>query len=160
MRILGTILFVIGSLFLLDQSPVCAQEMPGHVKKAIGRLVGQWSCETTVDGEKVTWDLECRWSPDESSVIYSWSGTDIVTGKPNSGSGILGWDAVKQLVVELEIDSDGSTYRSTHHILENGEWRSPTKGSRSSMASLFTLSHTVSSSGHRTMNGMGRARTK
>lgn len=129
MRIQAVILLVVGSLFSLVPSSVCAQEMPTHVKKVIGRLVGQWSCETTVDGKKVTWDLKCHWSPDESSVMYSWSGTDIVTGKPNSGSGILGWDAVKQLVIELEIDSDGSTYRSTHHILENGEWRSPTKGS-------------------------------
>ncbi|MCS7471269.1 hypothetical protein NZK35_31835 [Stieleria sp. ICT_E10.1] len=106
-----------------------ANETPRHVKDAIGRLVGEWSCETTVDGETVKWELECQWSPDESSITYNWSGTDIVTGQTNSGSGILGWDAVKQLVVELEIDADGSTYRSTHHILENGDWTSPTKGS-------------------------------
>jgi hypothetical protein len=77
----------------------------------------------------VEWEAELRWSPDESSITYSWSGTDVVTGQENSGSGILGWDAVKQLVVELEIDADGSTYRSTHHILENGDWTSPSKGS-------------------------------
>ena len=106
-----------------------ANGMPKYVKDAIGRLVGQWSCETKVDGETVKWEVECRWSPDESSISYNWSGTDIVTGQENSGSGILGWDAVKQLVVELEIDADGSTYRSTHHILENGDWTSPTKGS-------------------------------
>ena len=129
MRIQATCLVVVCIFFSLAPSSVSAQEMPSYVKKAIGRLVGQWSCETMVEGKKVTWDLECHWSSDESSVIYSWAGTDIVTGKPNSGSGILGWDAVKQLVVELEIDADGSTYRSTHHILESGEWRSPTKGS-------------------------------
>ncbi len=73
--------------------------------------------------------MVCRWSLDKTALTYDWSGTDFITGEKNSGAGILGWDAVKQMVVELEIDADGSTFKSTHHNLKNGNWRSPTKGS-------------------------------
>ena len=41
---------------------------------------------------------------------------------------VLGWDAAKQLAVELEIDSDGSTFKSTHQISESGQWLIPTEG--------------------------------
>jgi hypothetical protein len=81
-----------------------------------------------VDGKKSSWEITCKWSADNKCVTYYWSGTDILTGKPNSGSGIVGWDAAKQTIIEQEIDADGSTFSATHQILENGEWRSPTKG--------------------------------
>ena len=128
MRVPST-LVIIALLFLLPASTSRAQEIPDHVKKAISQLVGDWTCETVIGDMTSKWEFHCRMTPDETSVIYHWSGADMFTGKPTSGSGILGWDGVKQMVVELEIDSDGSTFRSTHHILESGEWRSPTTGS-------------------------------
>lgn len=121
-------LAILSVVFASMTSLAHAQQAPAHVHKALGRLIGEWSCESTVDGKKVKWDLVCMWSPDKKCVTYSWSGTDILTGQPNTGSGILGWDAAKQLVIEQEIDADGSTFTSTHHILDNSEWRSPTKG--------------------------------
>ena len=129
MRTLSTSLIVVCLLMSSFVSQAGAQAIPPHVKDAITKLVGEWTCETEIDGKKSPWEFFCQLSPDETSVTYYWSGTDIHTGKKNSGSGILGWDATKQLVVELEIDADGTTFSSTHHILENGEWRSPTVGS-------------------------------
>lgn len=126
---LGVICMVAFSCIVPASPFASGQEMPDHVKQSLGKLTGEWTSETTAEGRKSSWVFECHWAPDESAVLYHWSGQDMITGKANSGSGMLGWDAAKQLVVELEIDSDGSTYRSTHHILETGEWRSPTTGS-------------------------------
>ena len=128
MRI-GLTVVVVGCMFMTLTSTLEAQSIPPHVRKAIAQLAGDWTCETEIDGKKNSWELHCQLTPDKTSVTYQWSGKDINTGKQNSGSGILGWDGVKQLVVELEIYVDGTTYRSTHHILKSGKWRSPTVGS-------------------------------
>lgn len=67
-----TISLTIACVFFLSLvSQLSAQTMPPHVKRALGKLVGEWSCET---------------------------------------------------------DVDGSIYKSTHHISENGERRIPTEG--------------------------------
>ena len=104
-----------------------AQEMPANIKSSLQKLVGTWKMETVVDGKTTHSEVEVKWAPDESVIIFHWSGTDFDTGQQNSGSGMLGWDALRELVVEHEIDKDGATFDSTHHI-EEGKWVSPTRG--------------------------------
>lgn len=115
-------------LILTITSHAHAQAMPAHVHKALGRLIGEWTMETVVKGETSKSTLVSKWSEDKACIIYTWKGTDFVTGKENSGTGILGWDGARKLVVEHELDSDGSVFTATHQITEDGEWTSPTHG--------------------------------
>ncbi|MHB0958896.1 MAG: hypothetical protein ACYC0X_14870 [Pirellulaceae bacterium] len=124
----ATQLAIVLGLFFSFASQASAQAMPSHVHKALGRLVGEWTMETVVEGKTSRSTLASKWSEDQACIIYTWKGNDFVTGKDNSGTGILGWDGARKLVVEHELDSDGSVFTATHQIAENGEWTSPTQG--------------------------------
>lgn len=102
-------------------------EMPKHVRDALNKLVGQWEVTTTVGEDTNEWELESHWSPTKEAVVYSWKGPDYITKEPNTGTGFLGWDAAKKLVVEFEIEGNGTVFTSTHYISKDGEWTSPTK---------------------------------
>ena len=116
--------------FLTSSSSVTdAGEMPAHVKATLGKIVGDWTMETEVDGKKRSSDFSIKWTINETVLIFTWSGIDAVTGEKASSTGILGWDAVRKLVVEHEVTSTGATYDGTHHIFEDGTWLSPYRGS-------------------------------
>ena len=121
------IFILIAALTGLFVQQASAQGMPESVKAELGKLVGKWTMETVVDGETTKSEFEAKWTANKSVIIFHWSGTDFDTGLKNSGSGMLGWDALRQLVVEHELDKDGASFFSTHHI-ENGKWVSLTKG--------------------------------
>jgi len=85
--------------------------------------------EHTVGGKSTQSEIVVKWANDESVLVFTWKGTDPLSGKKTSSTGILGWDAAKRLVVEYEIDEDGSTFHGTHHIAKDGTWFSPYQGS-------------------------------
>ena len=122
------VLVVASILVLAFASQASAEAMPAHVHKALGKLVGEWTMETVVEGKASQSTLVAKWSEDKACITYSWKGKDFVTGTDNSGTGILGWDGNRKLVVEHELDSDGSVFTATHQITEDGEWTSPTHG--------------------------------
>jgi hypothetical protein len=103
------------------------QAMPPHVKKAMDAIVGNWIMETEIDGEKQQLDIEIEWAPTSTVLLYHWKGIDL-SGEENSGSGMMGWDAGKQAVLEQELDHNGSSLTSVHCITEDGEWTSPGRG--------------------------------
>lgn len=121
------ILVLVAALTGVFVQQAFAQEMPESVKAELGKLVGKWTMETVVDGETTKSELEAKWTANESVVIFHWSGIDFDTGLKNSGTGMLGWDALRQLVVEHELDKDGASFFSTHHIAK-GKWVSLTNG--------------------------------
>ncbi len=121
-------LAVVSVMFLCIATQVSAQSAPPHVEKAIAKLIGEWTAESTIDGEVFRWEVSIKPSPNGKSVLYFWKGTDIVTGQESSGTGMSGWDAAKQLPYEVDMEADGAVYRSTHRITESGEWTSATEG--------------------------------
>ena len=120
------LLTVVSTCLLLFASTASA-EMPEHVRDALTKLVGDWKITTTIGDETIEWELSCNWSPTKDAIVYSWEGPDYVTQEPNTGTGIIGWDAAKQMAVEFETEGNGTVFTATHYISEKGEWTSPTK---------------------------------
>jgi hypothetical protein len=85
--------------------------------------------ESEKDGKTLISELDARWTNDESVVVFTWRGTDPVSDRQTSSTGLLGWDAARQIVVEHEIGADGSNFHGTHYISEEGDWISPYEGS-------------------------------
>ena len=110
-------------------SQATAQQMPEHVRGALDKLVGKWTMETSVDGTKTQSKIVIEWAVKDTTLMFKWHGTGFVTGKEEASTGILGWDPIKQLVVEYEIGSGGFASQATHHISKNGKWTSPIRGS-------------------------------
>jgi hypothetical protein len=115
-------------IFFCVVSQASAQSAPPHVEKAVAKLIGEWTAESNIDGEIFRWEVSIKPSPNGKSILYFWKGTDIVSGQESSGTGIIGWDAGKQLPYEVDLEADGAVYRSTHRITESGEWTSATEG--------------------------------
>lgn len=115
--------------FWLTAAPsAIAQDMPAHVFATLNRIVGKWTLEDLVDGKKAMSEIEFEWAVPKTTLLFKWKGTDPSTGKPESSVGILGWDPIKQLIVEHEIGSGGHTADSTHIISTDGKWVSPRSG--------------------------------
>lgn len=105
-----------------------AQEMPEHVVATLNKVVGKWTMERVVGGKKADSKFEMDWAIPKTTLLFRWRGTDSLTGKEESSVGILGWDPVKQLIVEHEIGSGGFTADCTHLITPDGKWVSPSTG--------------------------------
>ena len=103
-------------LFFSFVSQLSAQTMPPHVKRGgIGKLVGEWSCETDVDGKISRWESSVKWSPDREMLDVQLVGNGHHHGPREHRKRDIGLGcSAKQLAIELEIDADGSTYKSTH----------------------------------------------
>ena len=116
--------FALGAL----ASPSQAEEdMPDYVRSQLDALVGEWVMEGKTGDKTVTLEISIHWAPSKAQLIYTWRGTDL-GGEKNSGTGIFGWDAGKKAVVEQELDSDGSSFTSTHSISPDGKWVSSSSG--------------------------------
>ena len=101
-----------------------SQAMPEHIRKALGKLVGNWQIETDVDGKLVKEKFSAKWSEDENTIHYEGKGESFRTGEPVTFSGILGWDGTKNKVFEQNFDSFGGMMSATHHI-KGDDWQSP-----------------------------------
>jgi hypothetical protein len=110
-------------------SQALAQGMPDHVRGALGKLVGHWQMVLEDGDKKAVSEIDIKWANDKSVILFTWKGTDFTSGRKTSSTGIIGWDAVRQVVVEHEIGADGSTFHGTHHIAKDGTWVSPHEGS-------------------------------
>ncbi|MGE3776942.1 MAG: hypothetical protein AB7F89_07155 [Pirellulaceae bacterium] len=119
---------VLFALFVLVMSQADAQEMPSHVLETLNRVVGKWTMERVVAGKKSSSVFELEWAIPETVLLFKWRGTDALTGHESSSMGVLGWDPIKQLVVEHEIGSGGFTADCTHIITPDGKWISPGSG--------------------------------
>ena len=120
------LLSVMATCLLLFTSTASA-EMPKHVRDALTKLEGEWKITTTIGEKTIEWELTCKWSPTKDAMVYSWEGPDYITQEPNTGTGIIGWDAAKQMAVEFETEGDGTIFTATHYISDKGEWTSPSK---------------------------------
>lgn len=124
-------LFRLASVILVLSSANSAygQSMPKAVHKQLGKLVGNWTIETTIDDKTIKEKITVKWSADKNTIHYEGKGENFDTGQPVTFSGILGWDGKKQTVVETNFNSLGGTMNATHNI-KGGRWRSPTKSVR------------------------------
>jgi hypothetical protein len=104
------------------------QGMPDHVKKSLDKLVGTWKMETPIDGEVTEAALTVEWAVDDTAIRFAWKGTDVLTRKLGSSTGILGWHPTKKLCIENEVGTDGFTSDGSHWISEDGTWESPIRG--------------------------------
>jgi hypothetical protein len=110
-------------------SQLSAQEMPDHVRASLGKIVGEWQMTMKEGDKKTVAGITIKWANDESVLVFTWQGADFTSGRKTSSTGIIGWDAARQVVIEHEIGADGSTFHGTHHIAKDGTWVSPYRGS-------------------------------
>lgn len=123
-----SIAITISLAFLTITSIAHAQEMPDHVFATLNKIVGKWTMERVVDGKKTNSLFEMECAIPKTTLLFKWRGTDSLTGQEESSVGILGWDPIKQLIVEHEIGSGGFTADCTHIITQDGKWVSPSSG--------------------------------
>lgn len=127
MSIRGVAVLTTVGLILPFTSVGHAQGMPKTVKQQLGKLVGEWTIESRIEGTTAQAKLTSRWSPHEDCIVWHWSGTDAVSGTESTMTGMLGWDGLKERVFERGFSADGQTFTASHNISEKA-WRSPTKG--------------------------------
>jgi hypothetical protein len=112
---------------LLATTCIDGQTIPEAARKSMGQLVAVWEIEELVDGEMSKGEIDTKWNRDKTAVIYSGRGSDRLTKKPVTWTGLIGWDGKRKVLVEYSVASNGELYNSTVDISKEN-WRSPTKG--------------------------------
>ena len=103
------------------------QKIPEAARKSMGQLVAVWEIEENVDGEMSKGEIDAKWNRDKTAVMYFGRGSDRLTKKPTTWTGLIGWNGKRKVLVEYSVASNGELYNST---LDTSKeiWRSPTKG--------------------------------
>lgn len=114
----------------LSGSSIPANQMPKHIMEALKQMTGQWAVETVVDGVTKVSEVDIEWAIEGSALRIARKGADAQGNMSATGTGIMGWDAARKLVVEYEINADGTTSHATHHVSQDGTWLSPISGIR------------------------------
>ena len=107
---------------------VQAQEMPKDVHEALNKIAGEWTSKAVVGDKEYDQELVAEWSKDGKTLIYQWKGNNFITGKSDTGTGMLGWNSEKKIVVEHSFSSQGEVMHATHQITKGDSWDSPTYG--------------------------------
>lgn len=114
------------------------KEMPKEVREHLQKLQGRWKLSGNAGDKKYTLEYTVTWSPDKNCVFASWSGT--MANEPMKGSAAIGWDALKQEVVEFQFTNEGvCTVRSkikSPGVLE-GEWDGVLLGKKAKTTDTF-----------------------
>ena len=119
-----------------------ASSVPPHVSATLARLVGDWTSVTqTQDGRGSSSDVKFEWAIKGMAVRYQWKSKEDAS----EGFGLIGWDAVRKVVVEHQMNSNGSVSSATHHISKESKWTSPMRGTRTASGNLifYELNRTI-----------------
>ncbi|MGI6420270.1 MAG: hypothetical protein ACOX1P_31960 [Thermoguttaceae bacterium] len=104
-------------------------KMPNEVRRHFQRLVGRWEIKTTIADSTSEGEWTCKWAPERTCLIISFSGT--FDGEPFHGMGVQGWDPVEKRIQETHFTRDGmGTLRlecKSPDVLE-GPWTGVLKG--------------------------------
>ena len=94
-----------------------AQTIPAHVHKTLNRLIGTWEVQTRIGNRVAIENATFEWTVGQSAVLYQGKGESFpATGKKVSFMGVLGWDAINQVIKEYGFDTGGGTFVATHRI--------------------------------------------
>jgi hypothetical protein len=95
-------------------------EVPKKVLDGIGLLVGRWETTTYVNGEKVgIAKSERNWVPGEYCLQIDFSAEE--DGSKRSGTGLFGWNAKTQQVVDHWFFAEGAYFTARYPLEKMGE---------------------------------------
>jgi hypothetical protein len=99
-RLTSRLLAVMMLVILAGQSHA---EIPDKVMKQMDFLVGSWEAEGTFQNQELKGIFEVRWAPGKACLLLK--STWYLGGNVLEASGVSGWDAEKQQVIEYHYGS-------------------------------------------------------
>ncbi len=118
-------------------SQAISQGMPNDVRRQLDKLVGKWKVENTIEDNVVASEGSAEWAPEKECIKWHFTGTDVVTGKQFSATGLIGWDSVKKVAIEKGFSSDGDSSTATFTFKSDDEWLSPVRAVEQTPAGDF-----------------------
>ncbi len=122
---------VLGSILTLTLTATAhSQGMPDEVRERLGKLVGVWDESFSIGEESGTGSVSASALPNGEGIQYHYhNARSVLNGQPIFATGLIGWDAAKQLATERQYANNGAMFTSTFTLNAEGGFTSPIRGS-------------------------------